>query len=99
MFSLAMMTNLNEVEKPSHINMQFVEFLEALARVADKFKLEQLEDTYPDHEPRNPFKLDKKLEIIILKLIKAILPEKQANGFLTEYKDKKDKELAAGGRM
>ena len=99
MFSQSMMTNMQEVDTNNHINMKFVEFLEALARVADKQELKNMNDTYPDHKPKNPWNLDKKMEIIILKLIEALIPKKQADKFLEEYKERKDKELEAGGRM
>ena len=39
MYNLAMMTQVDEVEKDKHINMIFVEFLEAIVRVADKAEI------------------------------------------------------------
>ena len=39
MYSLAMMTQVDEIEKDKHINMVFVEFLEAVVRVAEKAEI------------------------------------------------------------
>ena len=39
MYNLAMMTQVDEIEKDRHINMIFVEFLEAVVRVADKTEI------------------------------------------------------------
>ena len=61
-----MMTNKAELESERHLNMTFVEFLEALARVADKFDMENMEDYFPEYEAKNPFGLDKKLESTLI---------------------------------
>ena len=66
-----MMTNKNEVENDKHLNMSFCEFLEALARCADKFDLEHLQDNFPEFKNKNPYSLDKKLESIVIKICKA----------------------------
>lgn len=68
-FSLSVMTNKGELETDRHLGLTFVEFLEALARCAEKFNLKYLEDQIPKHFPKNPYKLDKKLECISLRLI------------------------------
>ena len=39
MYNLAMMSQIDEIEKDRHINMTFVEFLEAVVRVADKTEI------------------------------------------------------------
>ena len=39
MYNLAMMTQVDEIEKDKHINMVFIEFLEAVVRVADKTEI------------------------------------------------------------
>ena len=36
-FAMSMMTNKFELDSDRHLNMSFVEFLEAIARVADKY--------------------------------------------------------------
>ena len=36
LFNLAMQTNMDEINKTRHMDMQFIEFVEALARIADK---------------------------------------------------------------
>ena len=95
-FALSVMTNKVELESDRHLGLTFVEFLEALARCADKFNLKHLEDQIPKHFPKNPFKLDKKLECICLKLIAKILPRKQSDQFIKQYKDTVEKELSSG---
>ena len=42
LFNVSMMTNKNEVETAKHLGMTYVEFLEALARCANKFELVNL---------------------------------------------------------
>jgi len=39
MYNLAMMTSLDEIESDRHQNMIFVEFLEALVRVAERLEM------------------------------------------------------------
>ena len=39
MYNLSMMTQVDEIEKDKHINMVFIEFLEAIVRVADKAEI------------------------------------------------------------
>ena len=41
-FNLAMMTQVDEIDKDKHINMTFVEFLEAVVRVAEKTEIPNL---------------------------------------------------------
>jgi len=41
-FNLSMMTQVEEIESERHINMNFVEFLEALVRVAEKVQIPHL---------------------------------------------------------
>ena len=36
LFNLAMQTNIDEINHTKHMDMKFIEFVEALARVADK---------------------------------------------------------------
>ena len=38
-FNRAMMTQVDEIDKDRHINMTFVEFLEAIVRIADKTEI------------------------------------------------------------
>ena len=65
--------------------MTFVEFLESLARVADKLSLSNMEDNFPEYKSKNAYGLDKKLECVCIQLIKNILPEKQANFAIKSY--------------
>lgn len=37
LYSVSMMTNKDELENEKHLSMTFVEFLEAICRVADKY--------------------------------------------------------------
>jgi hypothetical protein len=39
-YGLAMMTQVNEVEKDRHLKASMIEYLEAIARVADKVSLQ-----------------------------------------------------------
>jgi hypothetical protein len=55
LFSLSMMTQVNELDSDRHLQMSFVEFIEAFARLADKLELENQSD---------------KLHLKILELIK-----------------------------
>jgi len=86
LWNLAMMTNKEELTNEKHLNMSFVEFLEALARVADKFDMQNMEDFFPDYKAKSPFGLDKKLESTALTLMKAAFPEKQYNQQFNRYK-------------
>lgn len=36
LYNLAMQTNMDEINQTRHMDMRFIEFVEALARVADK---------------------------------------------------------------
>jgi hypothetical protein len=69
-----MMTNRNELESEKHLTMTFVEFLEALTRVADC--LEDLEDQFEEWKPKHPNRLDKKIESALLKIMKMLLNDK-----------------------
>ena len=55
LFNQSMMTNKVETEKETHLNMRFVEFLEALARVADKYELDKLENFFENYEAKSPY--------------------------------------------
>eukprot|EP01017_Pseudomicrothorax_dubius_P048326 TRINITY_DN8770_c0_g2_i1.p1 TRINITY_DN8770_c0_g2~~TRINITY_DN8770_c0_g2_i1.p1 ORF type:complete len:229 (-),score=33.00 TRINITY_DN8770_c0_g2_i1:93-779(-) len=50
-FNLAMMTQVDEVNSSSHLEMSFVEFLELLARLAEKISLKPLGLNIPDNIP------------------------------------------------
>jgi len=39
MYSLAMMTQVDEIDKDKHINMVFIEFIEAIVRTSDKTEI------------------------------------------------------------
>ena len=69
LFSLSMMTNKAEIETDRHLNMSFVEFLEALARVADRMDIANMEDHFPEYKGRSKYGLDKKLECTIFAII------------------------------
>ena len=79
-----MMTQLDEIENDRHLNMTFVEFLEALVRVAERLEIpnlvddegtnivddyeQEIRDTYAKRD------LPKKVESLILFLIKKYRP-------------------------
>jgi hypothetical protein len=79
-----MMTQIDEIERDKHINMTFVEFLEAVVRVAQKLEVPNLindgfepaEDEI-EEEKRNEYAnrpLEVKLESLILLLIRHQMP-------------------------
>ena len=72
-----MMTNRNEIESDKHLDMGFIEFLEALSRCADKFNLNYLKNEFPEYKSQNPYQLDTKLQAVIFKLLKVNLSPKQ----------------------
>ena len=72
-----MMTIKNEIESDRHLDMSFIEFLEALARCADKFKLNNMINEFREYKSLNPYQLDVKVQIIIFKLLKVNLNPKQ----------------------
>lgn len=98
-FTMAAMTNKQETESERHLSLNFVEFLEALARCCDKFHMVNLEDPFPNSKSRNPYLLDKKMECIGLELIQRCLSKKVADPILAAYREKREKEEAAAGRM
>lgn len=51
LYNLAMMTQKNELENDRHLNMIFVEFIEATGRVADKLSLPPLIDESEELDP------------------------------------------------
>ena len=79
------MTNIDELASDRHLNMSFLEFLEALARCADRFSLEKLGDMFPEFKSKHPTKLDKKLESICFKLIKMKVPENKYAELYKKY--------------
>jgi len=94
-FNLAMMTQKDELATERQFQMHYVEFLEALARCADKFDLRYLEDNFPAFRPKHPYKLDKKLESVCLRLMRANLPEKHFDRHFADYKSHVDVEVHA----
>lgn len=69
-YNLAMMTRVDEVNKDQHLQMQFVEFLEAIARVADIAKHPEpwLDDEPRPEEEQHP-------ELPLWKYIENIMPK------------------------
>ncbi len=77
-FNLSMMTQKNELDFDRHMNMQPVEMLEAIGRVADKLNINKLQDFFPEMPCLNKFKLDKKIESLLVLLMKCSLPKSKA---------------------
>ena len=79
-----MMTQKNELDSDRHLNMVFVEFIEATGRVAGKTKIQPMfteEETGVSESQsrlRNSSKddhpLPKKIEALIFRMMKAVLP-------------------------
>ena len=92
-FNLAQETVKNESLHEHHLDMKFVEFLEALARCADKFELEYLRDHFPDLKAKSPYGLDKKIECVVFQLLQAHLGEKAYDIAYKKYEEKVKLEL------
>lgn len=75
LFNLAMMTQKNELDFDRHYNMVPVEMIEAIARVADKLQDEKLTDFFPEMPCFNKFRLDKKIEGMLMLLLRNSLPK------------------------
>ena len=72
-----MMTQVDELDKDRFMQMSLVEFIEALVRVADKIPKENLTDYFPIHVSISPWHLDKKIESLLITLIRKSLPTKE----------------------
>jgi hypothetical protein len=78
-YNLAMMTQIDEIEKERHLNMTFVEFVEAIVRVAQKCEIPHMVDdeyipneteVFPEHKVEWATRpLNVKIESLILLLI------------------------------
>ena len=68
-YNLSMMTNKHELETDKHLNMTFIEFIEVLARVAEKFDQSRLKDWIPEFKAKQRSGLDKKVESVCLILM------------------------------
>ena len=83
-WNLSIMTQVDEIDNDRHLNMTFVEFLEALVRVAERLEIPSLVDDEGvtvnddiDQETRDIYAkrdLPKKVESLILFLIKVHRP-------------------------
>lgn len=92
-FNLSMMTNKLETENDKHLNMTYVEFLEAFARVIDRLEARSMEDFFYHYPALSPWKLDKKLESALLIVFKACLPKKQYLAAYNKYNSTIELEL------
>lgn len=92
-FNLSMMTNVDEVWNDRHLNMTYVEFLEALGRIADKFSMDNMEDHFPDYVGKSESGLDKKMESTFLVLIKYCLTFKDFKQAKDRYREIVEAEL------
>ena len=52
------------------MNMNMIEFYEAICRVADNTPKENLQNFYPIHKSVSPFYLDKKIESLIISIVR-----------------------------
>ena len=53
-YNLSQQTNKHEHLAQHHLDLYFVEFIEALARVANHLATSRLKDFFPDFKPKNP---------------------------------------------
>jgi len=93
LWNMSMMTNINEVASEKHLNMTFVEFLEAIGRVADKFDMANMVDLFPEYKAKSPYGLDKKLESTFFVLIKNCLSDKHYRQIHKKYSELVETEL------
>ena len=70
-FRQAMMTEVDEIRHGEHLHMVYVEFIEAIARIADQL--------YPDKK-NETYSLKNKLESL-MPLLVEICPQKVLNSF------------------
>ena len=85
LWNISMMTNRDELGNERHLNMTFVEFCEAIARVADKFDMANMEDFFPDYKAKHETQLDKKLESTFLQIIKNCLDPRHFAAMHSRY--------------
>lgn len=78
-YTVSMMTQINEIDKDRHLNMSLVEFLEGLARVAEKINIIHFleEDKDPLEQP-----LSWKIEALIIRLVKHTMPSPYFNSYI-----------------
>ena len=93
MFNLSMMTQKNELDFDRHMNMHPVEMLEAIGRVADKLHINKLIDFFPEMPCLNKFKLDKKIESLLMLLMQRALPKVKAEHLEKGVKKVYDEEI------
>jgi hypothetical protein len=48
LYTLSMMTQVDEIEKQVHMNMKMVEFIEGVARVVEKINIPLMEEQLPN---------------------------------------------------
>jgi len=72
-----MQTNLNEILENKHLQMGMSEFMEAIARIADKLELGNLDNYFPEYLSMSQSLLDKKIECVSLYLMHTFLGEKE----------------------
>ena len=87
------MTVVNELKSDGHLQMDNIEFHECIARCADKFDMQNLTDHFPDYKSKNPYGLDKKVECILIPILKTFMPLKQYDILMNTYKEKVESEL------
>jgi len=105
MYNLAMMTQVDEIDKDRHINMVFVEFLEAVVRVADKTEIPHciideftwgVDEIMPDmREMYATRDTVTKLEAFIMFLIRGTLPYLSYTKYLASMEEYKGSGLYA----
>lgn len=94
LFNLSMMTQKNELDFDRHYNMIHVEMIEAISRVADKLHPSKLQDFFPEMASFNRFNLDKKIESLLVLLMRNSLPKPQGESLEKGLKKIYDEELA-----
>ena len=93
LFNQSMMTQKNELDFDRHFNMTPVEMIEALGRIADKLPNHNLPDFWPDMPCFNKFRLEKKIESLLMLLMQRALPKNKAEHLEKGVKKAYDEEL------
>eukprot|EP00347_Sterkiella_histriomuscorum_P000204 403376781 len=91
-FSLSKMTEVNEVDNEKHMQMQFIEFIEGLGRIAEKINIESLRQKFgmdEDVEDKayladSDSKLSSKIEFLIRLLMDSNL---NVGGYNKKFKE------------
>ena len=87
------MTQKNEVDFDRHFNMHPVEMIEAIGRVADKLHVNKLPDFFPEMPCFSKYRLDKKIESLLVLLMQKALTKSKGEHLEKGLKKIYDEEI------